>query len=240
MKKIKLNLKKLAAMSGLSFVMMTTSACGKKAECDVEGEHLHKYENSSGYVRYLDQEYIEYEGYVRSNEYIPMDESKRDLIKFEDNRNLLKISDNIDVIQKIQDEYRNLDHMEYQYRYTTTSFISNGKTMIPVVSTHYSWTYDSNRSGLTGKNKDIHYMFQAVKVEIDEHGNFVIIPGPLVDDVTLIGDEYPYILETYVKELDLNTDTYEESKTSLKDLYELRGQYPESFKDSEQILSLRN
>jgi len=209
MKNLKLNLKKLIALGGAALVLVTTSGCGKKADCDIQGYHAHKYVNDKEYVRYIDKEYLSYEGYDRQDDYIELSQSDGELYKFLDKRNLLRIDDNIDTIRDAQLE--NQDYMEYRYAYTYLMpipiFHSTGKThyvtYMFVPHTHYSWTTDPNHSRLTGETRVCHYVYTSYKIEKDEHGKYVLIPGPEKQDIISTKDEYPYILEKYYEVIDL-------------------------------------
>ena len=216
MRNLKLNLKKLLALGGVALVLMTTTACSKKADCNVEGYHAHRYVNDKEYVRYIDTEYMDYEGYARQEDYIELDDSQKDLYKFLDKRNLLRIDDNIDTIRASQES--NEDYIEYRYAYTYLMPIpivhSTGKstfiTYIIVPQTHYSWTRDENHSRLTGETRLCHYEYTSYKIEIDEHGKYVLIPSTNHEDIISTKDEYPYILENYYKVINL-TDGCEAS-----------------------------
>ena len=216
MRNLKLNLKKLALMAGLSLVLVTTTSCGKKAECNVEGYHAHRYVSEQQYVRYIDQEYLSYEGYERQEDYIELNDSDKKLYKFLDKRNLLRIDDNIETIQRTQEE--NKDFIEYRYAYTYLMPIPivhhTGKTTFVtfmfIPTTHYSWTRDPNHSRLTGETRLCHYEYTSYKIEIDEHGNYVLIPGPETEDIISTREEFPYILEKYYKVINL-TDGCEAS-----------------------------
>ena len=209
MRNLKFNWKKLMLMGGLSLVLMTTSGCGKKADCDIKDYHAHRYVSDSGYVRYIDKEYLSYEGYERTEDYTLVDSKDKDLYSYLDKRNLLRIEDNIETIQNAQEQ--NQDFIEYRYAYTYLMPIpivhSTGKstfvTFIFVPQTHYSWTRDPNHSRLTGETRLCHYEYTSYKIEIDEHGKFVLIPGPEHQDIISTKSEYPYILEDYYKIINL-------------------------------------
>lgn len=210
MKNLKLNLKKLFMMGGLSLVLVSTSACGKKADCNIDTYHAHKYVNDKDYVRYIDKEYLNYEGYERQEDYINLDKDDKDLYKFYDKRNILKIEDNEDIIRNIQEE--NQDYIEYRYAYTYLMPVpivhSTGKTTYVtymfVPTTHYSWTRDENHSRLTGETRLCHYEYISYKIEIDENGKYVLIPGSEKQDIISTKDEYPYILEKFYKVVNLS------------------------------------
>ncbi len=194
------------SLRGVALALVTTTmigclaGCGKKAECSVEGCHAHLYTNDKGYVRYIDKEYLEYEGFSRSDEYIAFAEEEKDFYKYLDKRNLTKIEDNLDVIKAQQE--KNQDYLEYRYSYIFLQPIPHqtkiGKTWhtyytyIPL--TRYSWTSDPNHSRLTGDQRLCHYVYTAYRIEKDENGKYVLIPSDSVDDITTVMDEYPYII----------------------------------------------
>ena len=200
---LKLNLKKFLSLSGTVLVLMTSmTACGKKADCNVSGSHAHLYKNEKGYVRYIDKEYLTYEGYSRNEEYVDI-EGQEDLYKFLDKKDLMRIDDNLDLLLAVQET--NKDYTEYRYRYTYMQPIPHtmrvGKTTTTyftyIPHTRYSWTSDPNHSRLTGETRLCHHVYVAYKIEKDEKGKYVLIPSPQVDDITTVMDEYPYINKKY-------------------------------------------
>lgn len=215
MKNLKLNLKKLVALKGVALVLVLTTAttslagCSKKSDCSIDTYHAHKYVDDEGYVRYIDKEYISYEGYDWTDEYVELSENEKDLYKFFDKKNLLKIDDNLDVILSQQE--KNCDYIEYRYSYTymmpIPHVMRSGKTSITyftyIPTTHHSWTTDPNHSRLTGEQRVCHHVYTAYKVEKDENGDYVLIPSSEVDDITIVMDEYPYIKKDYCKVINL-------------------------------------
>ena len=213
MKNLKLNLKKLVSLKGVSFILvgsmaLSMSGCSKKAECDISTYHAHRYMNEAGYVRYIDKEYLKYEGYERQEDSIDLTTTDKEFYHFMDKKNLMRISDNVDVI--LANEENNTDYIEYRYAYTTLMPIvhtmKSGKSTITYVTyipiTHYSWTRDQNHSRLTGEQRLCHYVYTAYKVEKDEKGRYVLIPSTEVDRIEDVMDEYPYISERYYKVID--------------------------------------
>ena len=73
---IKLNLKKFLSLKGtalaLALTLSTTAltGCSKKAECNITNPHAHLYTSEQGYIRYIDKEYLSYEGFTRNEESI--------------------------------------------------------------------------------------------------------------------------------------------------------------------------
>lgn len=224
MSNLKINLTKFFSVRGIALVLALSSTislagCGKKVECDISENHAHKYTNEDGYIRYINEEYLSYEGYSRNEEYITIGDETA-LYDFIDKKNLLRIQDNLDLITTTQEN--NKDYMEYRYKYifmqpiphtmrvgkTTTTYF----TYIP--SPRYSWTTNPNRSGLTGEERLCHYVYQGYKIEKDEKGKYVLIPSKYVDDLTTIMDEYPYTTKKYytVVNVDGKEVDYEDGK----------------------------
>lgn len=190
----------------LAMITSTTfSGCGKKSECKISENHLHKYVNDNGYVRYIDKEFLKYEGYCWSSDYMLATKDELENRNFENKKNLLRIDENLDKI--ITQQKANVDYIEYRYSYIylmpIPHTISTGKTTtlyftyIPM--TNYSWTNDPNHSNLTGEERLCHIMYQAYKIETNEKGKKVLIPSKYVDDLQEVMDEYPYIKEKYSK-----------------------------------------
>lgn len=201
----KINVKKFLSLSGVVLVLMTSlTACGKKADCNVIGNHAHLYKNEKGYVRYIDKEYLTYEGYSRDDECVDI-EGQEDLYKFLDKKDLMRIDDNLDLLLEIQNS--NKDYIEYRYRYTYMQPIPHfrkiGKTssvyFTYIPQTRHSWTSDPSHSRLTGQTRICHHVYVAYKIELNEKGKYVLIPSSQVDDITTVMNDYPYINKKYCK-----------------------------------------
>ena len=70
MKNLQVNYKKFDSLKGLALTLVLVTpfmltGCGKKAECNIDVSHAHKYVNEAGYERYLNREHLKYEGYLR-------------------------------------------------------------------------------------------------------------------------------------------------------------------------------
>ena len=222
MRNLKLNLKKLIALGGTVLVLATTTACGKKADCNIDTYHAHQYVNEEGYIRYIDKEYLNYEGYARKEEYIELDESEKDLYKYLDKKDLLRIDDNIDTIIETQEANKNFTEYRYAYTYLMPIPIvhSTGKTtyvtFMFIPTTHYSWTRDANHSRLTGETRECTYEYTAYKIEKDENGKYVLIPSPEHKNILATKDEFPYIKEDYYRVINLTDGceaSYEDMET---------------------------
>lgn len=214
MKNLKLNLEKIIRLRGIPLVLATTilatglTGCGKKAECDVSGNHAHLYVNEQNFIRYIDKEYLTYEGYERQDEYVEIDSEEKDLYKFMDKKDLLRIEDNIDAISTL--ENGNHDYIEYRYAYTylmpIPHYIRTGKTSSVyytyIPTTHYSWTSNPEHSRLTGEQRRCHYVYQGFNVAKDEKGKYVLIPSEYVDSISDLNGEYEYINEKFYKVID--------------------------------------
>ena len=223
MKFLRTNSKKMLAILGAAFVLFMTGGCSKKAECKIEGLHAHKYVNDKKMVRYIDQEYLNYEGYERQEEYIALDEIERKFYRFLDDRNLLRIDDNIDAIKCAQAE--NQDFTEYcyleQYKRFVPMRLGKVTTIIPVNSVRTKWTRVPNHECLTGESKNYTYSYTSYKIEIDENGNYVLIPCPDHKDILSHKDEYPYIKEEYYEAVEKALEK-ETSKVFRKELIQKR------------------
>ena len=202
--KINLNKKTLALFLAATMIPSTLTGCGKKAECNISESHAHSYTNEEGYVRYLNREHLKYEGYLRSDDFINI-EGQEELYKFLEKKDLIRIDDNLELITNIQEQ--NIDYMEYRYRYTYMQPIPHTRKVGKVTSTYftyipvtrYSWTTNSNRSGLTGETRICHHVYTAYKIEKNEKGKYVLIPSEDVEDLTTVMEEFPFIKEKYTK-----------------------------------------
>lgn len=216
----KINVKKFLSLSGVVLVLVgSLTACAKKADCNVIGSHAHLYRDEAGYVRYIDKEYLDYEGYSREDYYVDI-KGQEELYRFLDKKDLMKIDDNLELILATQEKNKNF--VEYRYAYTymlpiphterAGKYIITYYTYVPV--TKYSWTSDPNHSRLTGETRECHYVYVAYKVVQDEDGNYFLFSSDCVDDITDIKEEYPYIKKVYSKvvTLDGKEADYEDGK----------------------------
>lgn len=246
---MKLNLKKMLKMRGLSLALVTTAivtsltGCSEKADCEISGEHLHKYISDESYIRYIDKEYLNYEGYKRTDDYIDVTDEELALSQFEDKNNLLKIEDNLDLILKQQE--KNVDYLEYEYSYEARQPISHFSRVGRITTvyytyrnvTRYNWTKDPNHEDLTGETRFIHYVYTAYKIQKNDKGKYVLVESDEVDDITTIMEEYPYIKEAYYKEVEMlpYMEMYYKAKKEILDFKERIESYELS---SEEIDSL--
>ncbi len=226
-------LRKQLLLSALAFSLASTTGCGKKADCDIEDPHAHLYTNEEGYTRYIDKEYIKYEGYTRSDDYINI-EGQEKFYKFLDKKDILRIDDNLGVILSKQEQ--NQDYIEYRYEYTYYQPIPHYYTINKVTQVYYtyipvtyhSWTSNPDHCNLTGEQRLCHYVYTAYKIEKDEKGKYVLIPSKDVDNIKEVMDEYPYIKEKYYKVVnpeygyDLDYEDGPEEELSPEELEEIK------------------
>lgn len=210
MKNFNLNLKKMVKLRGVPLALAATvlatslTGCGKKAECDVEGDHAHLYTNEEGYEAYYNKEYLTYDGYERQEEYIPLTEEEVSLYKFLDKKDLISLDDNLDTILAQQEQ--NQDYVEYRYSYRKTIRRKVGKVWTHRVVTRYSWTSDPNHENLTGETRLCHYLYQACNVYKDEYGKYVVIPSEEVDDISELVGNYTYVKKVFYKVVNIENN----------------------------------
>ena len=182
---------KFASLLMVPFLMIT--GCGK-SDCDMKEYHLHKYEKD-GFVRYIDDEHLENDGYNWTDEVVYVRESDRDLYKFEKKKDLFKIDDNIDTListTSVMDDY-----IEYEYSYRVPHHVRVGKVTTTYYTTSYDWTTDTEQSSLTGKIRLCRYTYTGYKVVLNDKGKYELVEGITSDDINdVINDsgEYPYMM----------------------------------------------
>ena len=108
MKNLQVNYKKFDSLKGLALTLALVTpfmltGCGKKAECNIDASHAHKYVNEAGYERYLNREHLKYEGYLGYEDYRVI-EGEEDLYKFLEKKDLMRIDDNLDLVKNIQEQ----------------------------------------------------------------------------------------------------------------------------------------
>ncbi len=178
--------------------------CGKKADCKVLDNHVHKYvaTTDKGVVStYLRSEdlfrslYDETQGkYVKYNwtdNYIKIDEKDIDFYKCKDL--LIEGASNIEYLDSLMK--RNQNYTEYHYYYSKKRIVttSTGKFVqtYAIPNIHTGWTTDENHEGLDGQTREKKYMYYGYRI-INKDGKWIRERSPLVDDYKEIIDEYPY------------------------------------------------
>ncbi len=198
MKNLNINIASFIKRRGTALLIVGTLAvssltgCGKKADCEIPNRHAHMYVNDDGYVRYIESEKIEFDDYNRSYNYIDLTEEESQFYNILISKDMFRIDDNIDLILAQQEQNRSF--MIYEYSYNTNSRVGS--------STSYYWTNDPEHEDLTGKEKEVHYIYQAYNVKKDEDGKFIVYPSPIVEDIMEVMEEYPYIRENYYVAVD--------------------------------------
>lgn len=190
----------MAKLRGVSLVLVTTllatslGGCSSDNKCYVPDNHAHMYVSDTGLVRYVVSEKKSIDGYDKSYNYRVFSEDESSLYDFIGKKGLHRIDENMDIISAQQD----LNQPFTIYEYSFYSYSRAGS------STHYDWTNDPEHDGLTGKEKAVHFIYQAFSIDKDENGNYVLTPSPLAEDITEIMTDYPYIMEDYFKAVDKN------------------------------------
>lgn len=192
MKNLNLNIGAFLKRRGTVMLLAGTLAvtcltgCTKKADCEIPNKHAHMYVNDEGYIRYVESEKVEYEGYKRSYNHRDLTQEESQLSVFLDTKDLIRIDENIDLVLAQQEQNQPLT----VYEYYVTTYSRAGS------STSYYWTNDPEHVCLTGKEKEVHYIYQAYKVEIED-GKYIVVPSELVEDITDVMEEFSYIREGF-------------------------------------------
>lgn len=224
MKNLQVNYEKFNSLKGLALALVLVTpfmltGCSKKVDCDVNVSHAHLYINEDGLKRYVSKEKLRFEGYDRYDSYVSI-EGQEDLYKFLTKKDLLRIEDNLDIVKSTQEQQ--VDYTEYRYRYTYMQPIPHTRKIGKTTTTYftyipqirYSWTSDPNHSRLTGETRLCHYVYVGYKVEKNDKGKYILVESPVVDDLTTIMGEYPYIKKKfyYVVTSDGKEADYEDGK----------------------------
>jgi len=188
----KLNVNKGLFTSLLMIPAITFTGCGK-SDCDLKEYHLHKYEKD-GFVRYIDDEHLDNDGYSWTDEVIYINESDKKIYEFERKKDLIKITDNKD---NLVDTVSSMDdYIEYEYSYKVPHHIRTGKVTVTTYSTSYAWTTDSEHGNLTGDVRLCRYFYTGYKAVLNEKGKYELVEGitsESINDIIENCDEYPYM-----------------------------------------------
>lgn len=192
-KMISLRCSSLVLASTLAATCITGCSNSKLAKCEIPNMHAHVYVNDEGYIRYVESELLEYENYKRSYNYREITKEESKLYRFLDLKDLFRIDENIDLV---------LAQQEQNQPFTVYEYYSPVQIITPSGLTNYNWTNDPEYDNLTGKEKEVHYIYQAFNLKKDRRGSYSLNPSPLVEDITEVMEEYPYIRTNYFMAVD--------------------------------------
>lgn len=173
------------ALSG-TLVVTGLTGCGKKMDCDIEDEHMHKYVSEEGFETYKEGEYEVNSDMAWTKEVTTPNKQLETMSDFD----LIRIDENIEALENATKN--DLPYVEYEYKYTYYVPMRVGKITVSSPRTGRRFTTDLNHERLTGYIRDVDYKYQGYKIGENKRGKIVIIESDLVDDLTDIMDEYPY------------------------------------------------
>jgi hypothetical protein len=175
------------------------AGCSKKMDCPIQDPHAHKYVNSNGLFEYVQSEDAQdgmFSDFRWTNETVPLTNK----IVNEDKFGLLSIKDNSKVLTQMM--MNNTDYIEFEYKYEWTTdepqyaYDNDGNRYVDhydtVHHTDYRWTNNNNQSDLTGKARNITYLYKGYRIVLDEKGNPKTQVSELTDNIFNIAAQYPY------------------------------------------------
>ena len=197
---------KLLALLPIPFIL---AGCGKKADCNIPGGHVHRYvgSNNRGTIEtYLDSEYENVEvGYQdvdnktfyfeRQDDYIDITDDDSDFYKAKGT--MFKGEDNWEFLYSIMAGKK--DFLSYQYDDLFDTY----------------WSKELEKSGFTGKVRVYHYQFCGHKLYYKD-GKWINERSPFVDDIREIIDEYPYF------EIDCYKQVYKQYKFNKREVKDIK------------------
>lgn len=166
---------------------LALTGCNKKMDCQVEGEHAHKYVTESGFETYRNSEYE----HLGNLTWTDTTTENTDEINALTNFNLIRIDENEKIIE--ENTKNDLPYMEYEYKYHYTTPVRIGKVWTHISHTGYRFTTDKTHNNLTGNVRDVTYKYQAYKLVVNDKGKIEKVASELADDLNDIKDKYPYI-----------------------------------------------
>lgn len=223
MKNLNINIGAFIKRRGTAFLLAGTlsvaclTGCVDEVNCEIPTTHAHMFVNEDGYIRYVISERKSFEGYNRSYNSVELNEEEVTLYGFLDTKDLIRIDDNIDLVLAQQE----MNKPFTAYEYSETVLTSVGRVISS--TTKYNWTNNPQHGNLTGKELQVHYIYQAYNVKKGEDGKYVLVPSPLVEDITEVMEDYPYIRTNYYILVDeYNVDVKIEDMIDLKELEEAK------------------
>ena len=169
----------------------------KKSTCDMRGYHQHVYTKGL-LTRCIACENLRRDGYNWGPYVVSVLPKDEKYAQFLERKKLIDIKRNLEYLDK--EMATNKDYIEYEVAtepndpYTLVQIDDDNVMFVPN-EPEYSWTNNPNNEGLTGERRLVHYMYQAYKIEQKKNGKFKLVKAPLVDDIRLISDEYPFFRE---------------------------------------------
>lgn len=200
------------------------AGCAKTAQCNIKGEHVHKYNDSSGIVMYMDSENETYKGpvrtydFVRTDDFVLIDKEEKKKIKIQNDNDLYPISENMEYINSFSDKYEDFIEYRYYYAYVKehTKYHCLGKTWGTsnsyTIEIGHCWTKDENHKNLTGETRTAHCQFIGYNIEKNEKGKYEVIESKTFDSLNELLDSCEYIKPNFYKvvDRDLNISLYYE------------------------------
>lgn len=192
---------KKRVISSAILLAILLNGCGKKAECDIPTQHVHRYvkeiTDDIDIERYMEEEYLDIYGYKRCDDYIEITETDEKFYNLLERNSLFVGKDNWDYLYYKMSNLH--DYLKFYYEYdvveTRTVTDSEGNSHVETYTVHYDgWTDNPNNSDNTGKTRLYHHKYFGYRV-VKNNNKFTLEKSPLVDDIREIIDEYPYLCE---------------------------------------------
>ncbi len=175
-----------------SVTLLTTSACAKVVDCDINVKHSHNYINEEGYIWELESEREFVESFYRTDDYRSITEEDNKRLREIYMYDLLRISDNLDKLLQLESSL--YDYKQYEYSYTERQLFMVGKTAASRLVTYYDYTNDKEAEDLTGNERIVTHKFIGYKFIKNEKGKLEMIKSDPMDTIEeLIDNGYEYV-----------------------------------------------
>ena len=200
MRNLKIYKSAIPIVLGASLVL---TGCNKKMDCQVEGEHAHKYVTESGFETYRNSEYE----HLGNLTWTDTTKENTDEINALTNFNLIRIDENEKIIE--ENTKSDLPYIEYEYKYHYTTPVMIGKVWTHIPHTGYRFTTDKTHNNLTGNVRDVTYKYQAYKLVVNVGVIPTVCPSFSTSPVSLsIVTSYFFISTVIVVSSSLITGSY--------------------------------
>jgi len=194
---------KTSLLEGITSVKIF-SGFAKNVQCNITGMHAHKYIKEDSFVKFIVSEREFIGEYYRTDEYININDAVGEIIDFENKNDLIRISINKSNIQNIIENRHNC--IEYEYSVDDISMSVNGDSVSYTPMTSYYWTTDENHPDLTGKIREVYYMYYGYKLERKRNGKLGLVKSDLFLSLDELSEEYIYIKQKFYKKFDKITN----------------------------------
>jgi len=185
--------------------------------CKISGKHVHLYQkivDGHPINSYILGEKKNVDGYRITNRFMRSDRFYNEILKILNKNDLFRCEQNLDYLY-----YQNtnkISYLEYEYNYVDFDIkfeLDEEGYLIPLVATvvHKGWHENGDDKNNTGKVRECKKKFFGYKIVMKKNKP-VLVKSPLVDNIKVLFNEYPYFSEKCYEVVVSEVPTYSKRK----------------------------